>query len=122
MPIVLVVDDSPVVRRVLARRLSGAGFDVREHDSAAPARDADTTSLACAVLDLDLPDGDGADLAVGLRARHASLPVAFFTAASGGPVVERARSLGPVFLKPDVYALLQWVMRSTSPDYPPPTK
>jgi DNA-binding response OmpR family regulator len=107
--VVLVVDDSAVARRALATKLRAAGFDVREIGSAAEAIDANLDDLACAILDLDLGDGNGVDVARAYAASTASLPLAFFTAAGSSSLVERARALGPVFLKPDdVGAVVSW--------------
>jgi CheY-like chemotaxis protein len=117
MSTVLLVDDSPVTRRVLARRLTHEGLGVREEPSAAAARNVDAVGLSCAVLDIELPDGCGTDLAAELRARSPSLRVAFFTSSGSGTVVERAREHGPVFAKPELDALVAWVRCQ-----PPPTK
>ncbi|HEY4011786.1 MAG TPA: response regulator [Polyangiaceae bacterium] len=119
MRTVLVVDDSPVVRRALGRRLGEQGFDVRLEESADAARAVDVGGVLCAVIDLEIGDDDGADLAAVLLARRPSLPVAFFT--SDAPPARRARALarGPVFDKPDLDAVVAWVARA---DQPPPTK
>jgi DNA-binding response OmpR family regulator len=120
MAIVLVVDDSPVALLALCRRLAAEGFTVREEATAAGARALDSSDLGCAVLDLELPDGDGPALAHDLRARQASLPVAFFTAGADRSLIERARTLGAVFAKPDVEAVVGWAKRVAG--QPPPTK
>jgi DNA-binding NtrC family response regulator len=114
---VLLVDDSPVVRRVLAHRLQGEGFDVREESSAAAARALDTSGVACVVIDIELSDGSGIELGAELLARHPKLPVAFYTASGDSGAVESARTYGPVFVKPDLEALASWVKGQ-----PPPTK
>jgi len=119
MPTVLLVDDSPVVRRVLTLRLVAEGFDVRAESSAAAARAVDLATLACAVIDIELPDGSGADLAGELLQRRSSLPVAFYTAGASAVVMARARSHGPVFTKPDVAPLIAWIQ---TVGQPPPTK
>ena len=119
MPTVLLVDDSAVVRRVLTRRLVTEGFDVLAEPSATAARAIDVATLTCAIIDIELPDGSGADLATELLQRRASLPVAFFTAGASDAVMERARAHGPVFAKPDVEALIAWV---GAVGQPPPTK
>jgi FixJ family two-component response regulator len=92
---------------------------VHEASSAAAARGTDATALTCAIVDLELDDGDGADLAADLLGRRASLPVAFFTAGAAPQVVDRARRRGPVFDKPNVDAIVDWAMRVAQP---PPTK
>jgi CheY-like chemotaxis protein len=119
MRAVLLVDDSPVARRVLAQRLVSEGFDVREESSAANAIRADISVLSCAILDLDLADGKGTDIAVALLDRRASLPIAFFTASASPSLLEAARTHGPVFEKPDVDAIVGWANRAAQP---PPTK
>jgi DNA-binding response OmpR family regulator len=119
MPTVLLVDDSPVVRRVLTRRLVAEGFDVQAEATAAAARAVDLSTLSCAVIDIELPDGSGSDLAGELLQRRASLPVAFYTAGASAVVMERARGHGPVFAKPDVEGLIRWVGTASQP---PPTK
>jgi DNA-binding response OmpR family regulator len=119
MPIVLVVDDSPVALHALAAGLGAAGLAVRRAATAADAAAADAENLACAVIDIDLPDGSGVDVADALRARRASLPVAFFTAGADRALLDRARARGPVLAKPDVAAVVAWARTQA---YPPPTK
>jgi len=119
---VLLVDDSAVARRVLARRLEIDGFRVCEASSLATARKVDLASLGCAILDLELADGDGTDLARTLLEKRPSLPIAFFTMGTAPSLVEGARSRGPVFIKPDFNPVVLWVKRTTRPSQPPPTK
>jgi CheY-like chemotaxis protein len=112
-PLVLVVDDSPVARLAVARRLRAEGFEVLEQASAETPDGATIARLACALLDLDLGDSDGAQLAGSLRRSHAELPVAFFSASVSGEVLARARALGPVFTKPgELDAAIAWVSQS----------
>jgi CheY-like chemotaxis protein len=122
MRTVLLVDDSAVARRVLARRLEAEGFLVTEASSMAMARKVDFATLGCAIIDLELPDGDGTDLARLLLEKRPALSVAFFTMGTAPSLMEGARSRGPVFLKPDVNPVLAWVKRTTRPSQPPPTK
>jgi DNA-binding response OmpR family regulator len=114
MPIILLVDDSPVVRRAVARRLEAEGFDVREEGSAAGALGADAALLAAAIIDIELPDGSGIDLAADLRARAASLPVAFFTATASPTVLAQTRPYGAVFAKPELDPLVAWARQSAA--------
>jgi two-component system response regulator RegA len=119
MPTVLVVDDSPLIRRTLVTRFTSDGFDVREAGSVHAVRSMDCDGISCAVIDLQLGDGDGTDLAAVLHTRRPSLPIAFFTGGGVPSLVESARCRGPVFLKPDVTALLAWVRRMLRPSQPP---
>lgn len=114
---VLLIDDSPAARHAIAKRLKAAGFEVHEMGSAAEARAADLGPFACAVVDVELADGDGPSLAVELHAKRPELPVAFFTASSSPDVHERAKGQGPVFTKPNLDPLLAWAQSQ-----PPPTK
>jgi DNA-binding response OmpR family regulator len=118
MPKVLLVDDSPLARHTVARRLEAEGFDVRAEATVAAVRTLDLDALACAAIDVDLPDGSGVDLAAEMHATHPSLPVAFFTAST--EELDLAKKHGPVFRKPDVEALVAWVLGATG--QPPPTK
>mgnify|MGYP001346111744 CR=1 FL=1 len=111
---VLIADDSAVVRVTLARRARAAGFEVVEHDSCASASTVDASTLTCALLDFDLGDGFGVDVAARLRAGRAGLPIAFFTSSSGDDVA-RAAAFGPVFTKPhDLDAAIDWLARQSS--------
>lgn len=113
---VLIADDSPVARIALARRVRAAGFEVVEHDSCATASSVDASTLTCALLDFDLGDGFGVDVAARLRAREATLPIAFFTSSNDDEVARRTSMFGPVFAKPDgLEAALEWVLSTTDP-------
>jgi len=118
MPTVLLVDDSPLARHTVARRLEAEGFDVRAEGTVAAARTIDLGTIGCAAIDVDLPDGSGIDLAAELRAGHPTLAVAFFTAST--EALDLASAHGPVFRKPDVEALVAWVRGVAG--QPPPTK
>jgi DNA-binding response OmpR family regulator len=110
---VLIADDSPVVRITLARRVRAAGFEVVEHDSCASASTVDARTIACALLDFDLGDGLGVDVAARLRATASDLPIAFFTSTSRADVAPQASAFGPVFTKPDdLDAAIEWVART----------
>ena len=71
-----------------------------EARSAAEARAVDPATLSCALLDLDLGDGNGVDVAVALREKRPDLPLAFFTAGASADVMARATTLAQVFAKP----------------------
>jgi CheY-like chemotaxis protein len=107
---VLIADDSAVVRVLVVRRVRAAGLEVVEQDSAAGASSVDAAGLDCALLDLDLGDGDGADVAARLRSGAGALPIAFFTSTTTPEAIARASTYGPVFAKPDeLDAAIDWI-------------
>ncbi|MAM41110.1 response regulator transcription factor [uncultured Paracoccus sp.] len=80
-PAILIVDDDPEIRSLLARYLSAQGFRVQ---TAANRRECDAR-LAQAVpdllvLDVMLPDGSGLDICRSLRERQPQLPIIMLTA------------------------------------------
>jgi CheY-like chemotaxis protein len=119
MPSVLLVDDSAVARHALSRRLKAEGFDVLEAASTAAARAIPLSGLSCAIIDVDLLDGDGPSLASELRSVSPSLPVAFFTAGAPAELVGKAQQHGPVFTKPAIDPVIAWARSAIQP---PPTK
>jgi two-component system KDP operon response regulator KdpE len=67
-PIVLVVDDEPVLLRLLEINLRAAGLDVRTASNGAEAlRRASTETPDAVVVDLGLPDMDGGEVIARLR-------------------------------------------------------
>jgi DNA-binding response OmpR family regulator len=116
MASVLVADDSPLVRVALKKRLAAAGLAVREAESAAESGGISADEVGCAVLDLDLGDGDGVTVAKGLRARDAALPIAFFTSGTTDAMLAEAQAIGPVFHKPDeIDGVVAWARAALSP-------
>jgi ActR/RegA family two-component response regulator len=94
----LVVDDDVTVARALARASARRGFSVTVAGSSAAAC-ALGQAFDFAILDLDLPDGNGVDLARRLL-RAGSVPsVVFFTGSSEPALLARARRLGAVVMK-----------------------
>jgi diguanylate cyclase (GGDEF)-like protein len=67
LPVVLVVDDDPGMRRLLRTGLELDGAEVREAASLAEARSAMAPDIRGVVLDRELPDGDGLELLIDLR-------------------------------------------------------
>ena len=112
---VLVADDSPLVRVTLSRRFKQAGLTVIEAESVRAASAIDGASLDLAVLDFDLGDGYGDEIAAHLRENNATLPIAFFTSSEDG--TERTVDYGPIFAKPaQAEDVVAWVLsRSTDP-------
>ena len=108
MACVLVVDDEPDVRDLVARRLGSAGHDVLTADGPEQALRlvADAGGVDVAVLDVDMPVMDGFALLRRLRHRRGDLPAVFVT---GRPwAAEAAVAAGGHYLpKPFTGALLR---------------
>ncbi len=101
-PKVLVVDDDPEIATMLARSLGRHGFAI---DATSSPRDAleraGRTGYDAAVLDLVMPEHDGAELAAALREATPDLPIALLTGYTRSPLLDRAARPGMrVFTKP----------------------
>ena len=114
-PAVLVVDDSEMVLTLLRVRLVALGVSVHAAASAMEARASRTEPLHAALLDIDLGDGFGPDVASWLRESQPELPIAFLTASfedgdGTAPALADARSFGPVFSKHDgIEGAVAWI-------------
>jgi CheY-like chemotaxis protein len=106
----LIVEDDPVVARSIARRLLREGYTVSLAQNCRAARAAGK-GFQVAVLDLDLPDGSGADLADHLLRHGAVQSIVFYTGSLDHTQRERAGLLGNVIDKAsdleDVIAALE---------------
>ena len=109
---VLIVDDSPVARVTLRKRIEAVGMQVETKESVADCGAVDGRAYDAALLDFDLGDGTGADIAVRLRQSAPDIPIAFFTASEDGPAMDALRALGPVFTKPELDRAIEWVSRN----------
>jgi DNA-binding NarL/FixJ family response regulator len=78
---VLIVEDEPLIRNLVANQLSLAGFDVQTAENAAEARKkADLVSPDVAILDVELGYGPtGFDLAAILRRQDPGIALVFLT-------------------------------------------
>jgi DNA-binding NtrC family response regulator len=77
----LIVDDDDVLRQSLTRRFQKKGVEVHEAGSVAEARaKADTVQLDVALLDLELPDGNGIEVLVHLKEKQPETEVLMLTA------------------------------------------
>jgi DNA-binding NarL/FixJ family response regulator len=107
-PRILLVEDEPLLARGAGRRLeSQYGSRVWSASSIEEARSwlrslrQNAAALDGAIVDLGLPDGSGFDVARELRSERPILPTMVLTGSLGSGVVERARSLGALYvLKP----------------------
>ena len=97
LPSILVVDDSPSLRRMIGACLRAGGFDVTE---AADGDQAHALALAghfgMLVTDQVMPGMDGLTLIRSLRAtpRYARLPILMLTTEQDGSIRAQARAAG----------------------------
>lgn len=76
---VLVVEDDPLVVRLVQRVLTEAGYAVDVAQTLDAARDLVGADFDAVLLDIDLPGGSGLDLLRELRGRGDATPVLLFT-------------------------------------------
>jgi ActR/RegA family two-component response regulator len=94
----LVVEDDVTVARALSRTLARRGFSVAIARSCTAAR-ALAGRFDFAILDLDLPDGNGVDLAHHLIANDRVPSVVFFSGTNDAALLAHARRVGTVVIK-----------------------
>ena len=85
MPVVLVVDDDPLIRQLVADVLEIEGYAVvLAEDGLAALREVEKSRPDCVVLDVMMPGMDGHEVLQRLRASEAfaDLPVVMLTAAA----------------------------------------
>jgi DNA-binding response OmpR family regulator len=99
-PTVLCVDDDTHLRPLVARILEKAGFAVTQVATCAEAKNAmlkETPTVV--VLDVDLPDGNGFEIAKEWRGSgQPSLPILFISGGEQTERKEKATQLNAVFL------------------------
>ncbi len=105
----LVVDDYPPLATVIAISLRRLGHEVVRLGSAQRALAAEGPFDAV-VLDVDLPDGSGTELAEHLLSEGRARSVIFFTGTRDAGARERALALGPVVDKIDGVEVLAGVV------------
>ncbi|MBF6988432.1 MULTISPECIES: response regulator [Cupriavidus] len=134
LPSILVVDDSPSLRRMIGACLRAGGFDVTEAadgeqayalaDTAAADDDAaDHVAFGMLVTDQVMPGMDGLTLIRRLRAsaRYAAIPILMLTTEHDGSIREQARAAGASGFLPkpfDPDALMQAVAALLAPPHP----
>ncbi|PXA84768.1 response regulator [Nostoc sp. 3335mG] len=119
MPVtVLVVDDSKLARIVATKALAELQPDWTrvEAGSAAQALEIlSTTNVDVALIDFNMTEKDGLELAAELRESHPDLPIAIITANIQDEVVARARALDAAFVaKPVTTEGLQGFVSGTA--------
>lgn len=100
---ILLVDDEEFLRRMLARVLDGAGFDVLEAENGEAAlRTAHLAdgALGLVVTDIHMPVMNGIEFARQFRPRHPAVPVLFITGRDPGGTDDPAYFDGHLLQKP----------------------
>jgi len=99
---ILIVDDDPVIGKMLSRSLSRHGYEVGTFESAEDAlAKAEDAPFDAALIDLVMPGRGGADLAETLRRILPGLPIAILTGYTNSPLIPKPGKSGmAVFTKP----------------------
>lgn len=123
---VLIVDDDPEIRTLLARYLGGQGYRVT---TAADRRECEahiaTSTPDLIVLDVMLPDGSGLDICRSLQERPPRIPVILLTALKEdvdrivGLEIGADDYLGKPFNPRELTARIKAVLRRTAPGEAP---
>ena len=94
-PQILVVDDDPEIRKLLARYIESQGFRVRLAANCRELREQLTThQIDLVVLDVMLPDGSGLDMCRDLRAQHSNVPIIMLSTEYKAEAMREALSHG----------------------------
>ncbi len=110
----LIVEDDLLLARALQRSLVARGIQARHVARCATAA-ALRGPFVVGVFDIDLPDGDGVELARLLMLRGIVSRVIFYTACSHPARLARAKDLGTVFVKSSHLNSLMDVLVSQRP-------
>jgi len=95
--IVAVVDDDPGMRKATANLLSASGYGTESFDSAEAFLNATAKSEAtCLVVDVQLGDISGMELARRLAANGLKYPIIFMTALDDKRIQRQAEAVGAV--------------------------
>jgi FixJ family two-component response regulator len=92
---IAVIDDDPEMRASLSRLLSAHGFGVKTFDAAETFLvGATRCTAACLLLDIQLPDISGIELAHQLAADGLSFPIVFMTGNHDMTIEQKATAAG----------------------------
>jgi len=108
MPVtVLIVDDSKLARIVATKALAVLQPDWQRIEASSAAQALEIVagnSVDVALIDFNMTEKDGLELAAELREQHPDLPIAIITANIQDEVVARARALDAAFVPKPVTA------------------
>jgi CheY-like chemotaxis protein len=101
MPTALIVDDSKLARIVSGKALAELQPEWQRIE-ASNAADAtaiiDAQSIDLVLIDFNMPDKDGLELAAELRERFPTMPIAIITANVQDEVIARSRAINATFV------------------------
>jgi CheY-like chemotaxis protein len=98
---ILLVEDEALIAAVTAEALRDLGFQVEEAATAAAAlafATSQTEKLSAAIVDINLPDGKGDELAKKLRALKPDLPIVIATGSGDKAFAEDLKKGAPLAL------------------------
>ncbi|WP_420382096.1 response regulator [Novosphingobium sp.] len=102
MPVtVLIVDDSRLARFVVTKALATLQPDWHKIEASGSAEALEllkTATADVALIDFNMPDKDGLELASELRVSRPNMPIAILTANIQDEIVSRARQIGAAFV------------------------
>lgn len=102
MPVsVLIVDDSKLARIVAGKALATLQPEwekIEAGSSAEALKIVSTRPVDVALIDFNMPETDGLELASLLRAGHPQMPIAIITANIQDEVIARVREIGATFV------------------------
>jgi DNA-binding NarL/FixJ family response regulator len=102
---ILIVDDSKLARMAVAKALRAQYADCARLEAANADEAIALTHqhrIDVALLDFNMPGRDGLALAAELRERYPDLPIGLVSANHQTEIVDRARSVGAIFLSKPV--------------------
>jgi CheY-like chemotaxis protein len=98
---ILIVDDSKLARIVAGKAIATLQPEwqkVEAGNAAQALAMLETQAVDIALIDFNMPDKDGLQLAEELRAKHPDLPIAIITANIQDEIIARARAIGATFV------------------------
>jgi CheY-like chemotaxis protein len=108
MPVtVLIVDDSKLARIVAGKALAELQPDWQKTEAASAAQALELIAaqpIDLALIDFNMPDKDGLELAGELHAMRPDMPIAIITANIQDEIIARARAIGAAFVPKPVSA------------------
>jgi PAS domain S-box-containing protein len=118
---ILVVDDDPDMRRVLAASLEALGYEVAEAgDGPSALAMFDQTAPDIMIVDFAMPDMNGAEVARAVRERRRNLPIIFASGYAETEKIERAIGNATILRKPfrlnELQAVLDKALQADSPN------